>query len=492
MWDRAKKFLVAAGSPGAWLGLAVLMPTAAVAQTSDQWAICKNTKYGTSSSAAKAAAAAQLTACNAIIASGQAQGKDLADAYVGRGSSYLSKLSLGKAMADFDMAIQLNPQDAWAYFYRGVAYFAKLQSDHALPEFTRAIELDPTLAAAYHLRAGIYQEKGNKQLAIADYQRALQLDPQNSYDLNQLLRLGGQPLPPVPPAQSAEVRQGPSVSTTTALASVPQPSATNASVSPQGDSDPTDATADAVLPPLAAATAASTGPRVALVIGVGTYGALGDLSNPPNDAKLVAAALRRDGFEVQLVINPDQRKLYDAVHELGDRMVAAGADATGLFYYAGHGVQSKGVNYLIPSHAKIFREADLVLEAVPADAILAQMEDAKASTNIIILDACRNTPFSRSLRSGARGLAQMDAPNGSFIAYSTAPGSVAADGTGANSPFALALARELGQPGELIEAVFRNVRRTVLQQTDGQQTPWDSSSLTDPFYFKQPPEAAHR
>lgn len=227
-----------------------------------------------------------------------------------------------------------------------------------------------------------------------------------------------------------------------------------------------------------------SGPRVALVVGIGAYGSLGDLANPINDATSLANALRQVGFSVDLAIDPDQRALRQAIARLGERMAAAGPGATGLFFFAGHGVQSRGVNYLIPSRAAINREADLVLEAIPADAVLAQMQEAGVSTNILILDACRNTPFARSFRNATRGLAQMEAPNGSFIAYSTAPGAVAVDGAGQNSPFASALVREVIQPGQPIEAVFRNVRRSVLRETEGEQTPWDSSSLTEPFYFK--------
>jgi uncharacterized caspase-like protein len=132
----------------------------------------------------------------------------------------------------------------------------------------------------------------------------------------------------------------------------------------------------------------------------------------------------------------------------------------------------------------IEREADLELEAIKADVVLLQMEEVEGSTNIMVLDACRNMPLNRSFRNSARGLAQMEAPNGSFISYSTAPGSVAADGEGANSPFATALLDELSKPGQPIETTFRNVRRAVLRSTEGLQTPWDSSSLIEPFYFK--------
>nr|MDQ4087884.1 caspase family protein [Pseudomonadota bacterium] len=235
-----------------------------------------------------------------------------------------------------------------------------------------------------------------------------------------------------------------------------------------------------------AAAARADGPRIALVIGIGNYGTLGNLSNPANDARGLAEALRAIGFEVDLVVDADQRRMKDAISRLGERMARAGPGSTGLFYFAGHGVQSRGVNYLVPARAAIRREADLELEAVAADTVLLQMQEAGVSTNIVILDACRNMPLTRNFRSGGQGLAQMDAPNGSFIAYSTAPGSVAADGGGTNSPFASALLREIVQPGQPIEAVFRNVRRSVLQETEGQQTPWDSSSLIEPFFFRAP------
>lgn len=237
-----------------------------------------------------------------------------------------------------------------------------------------------------------------------------------------------------------------------------------------------------VVPPRVA-SGVPAGPRIALVIGVSAYGGLGDLVNPTNDARAVAETLSSLGFDVQLVLNPDQRALRQAISQLGERMSDAGRGATGLFFFAGHGIQARGINYLIPSGAQIVREADLALEAIPADTVLLQMQEAGVSTNILILDACRNMPLTRSFRNSARGLAQMDAPNGTFIAYSTAPGSVAADGEGANSPFATALVAEMSRPGQPIEAIFRNVRRSVLRDTDGLQTPWDSSSLLDPFYF---------
>lgn len=225
-------------------------------------------------------------------------------------------------------------------------------------------------------------------------------------------------------------------------------------------------------------------PRIALVIGNSNYGAaLGTLANPANDAATMTATLGSVGFNVETVIDADQKTIKRAIARFGERLRAAGRNATGLFFYAGHGIQTRGTNYLIPVGAAIQAEADVDLESVAADAVLLQMEEAGSATNIVILDACRNMPLTRSFRSGARGLARMEAPNGSFVAYSTAPGSVAADGDGANSPFVLALSREIGRRGKPIEVIFRDVRRAVLETTGGKQTPWDSSSLISPFYF---------
>ena len=249
-------------------------------------------------------------------------------------------------------------------------------------------------------------------------------------------------------------------------------------------SAPAKSDASTAISPTDKALVAADGPRHALIIGNSQYGAsLGRLPNPANDARQVAAALQRVGFAVDLVIDADQKTMKRAISRFGDRLAAGGRSATGLFYYAGHGIQSRGTNYLIPVSAPIEREADLDLEGVAADTVLAQMEEAGAGTSIVILDACRNMPLARSFRSASRGLARMDAPNGSFIAYSTAPGATAADGDGRNSPFAAALVRQLGQKGLPIEVMFRGIRRQVVEATGGQQTPWDSSSLLDPFYF---------
>ena len=174
--------------------------------------------------------------------------------------------------------------------------------------------------------------------------------------------------------------------------------------------------------------------RIALVIGNGAYPKFGVLKNPPNDAKLMARTLRSLGFEVIERIDANQKGMKKAIKAFGSKLEAGGKDAVGLFYYAGHGVQVGGENFLIPVNADIQTEADVDIEAVSANDVQGYMAFAGNDLNIIIMDACRNNPFKRSFRSASRGLAKMDASKGTLIAYATSPGDVAADGKGANSP----------------------------------------------------------
>ncbi len=223
--------------------------------------------------------------------------------------------------------------------------------------------------------------------------------------------------------------------------------------------------------------------RIALVIGNSDYTRVPSLVNPENDATLMAETLRSVGFDVALVVNVDRRKMARAVRSFGKKLRAAGPDAVGLFYYAGHGNQAKGVNYLIPLDAEIDTIADLEVEALSASNILSQMEDAGNTLNLVILDACRNNPYKGRVRSSARGLAKVQAASGSLVAFAAAPGQVAADGTGKNSPYTKALVEAIKQPGLELGKVFRIVRSKVEKQTGGRQTPWEESSLKGDFHF---------
>lgn len=232
-----------------------------------------------------------------------------------------------------------------------------------------------------------------------------------------------------------------------------------------------------------AATAAAAEDRVALVVGNSAYSAVTSLDNPVNDAALVAAALEKVGFRVTLLRDAALNDLKRAIAAFGRDLRTGGPETVGLFYFAGHGVQSFGANYLLPVDANPTDAADLDLVALEATSVLRQMASARNRTNIVILDACRNNPFEVIPELGDNGLAEMKAPTGTFLAYATAPGAVALDGTGGNSPFTEALAEVLPVEGLPIEQVFREVRIRVIEETGGAQTPWDTSSLTQEFVF---------
>jgi len=228
--------------------------------------------------------------------------------------------------------------------------------------------------------------------------------------------------------------------------------------------------------------------RIALIVGNQTYGSVSSLDNPVADATLMAETLRGVGFDVTLLTDTDQVTMVRGIAQFGRELRDGGEDTTGLFYYAGHGVQSFGTNFLLPVDARLTDAADLSLVGVRAEAVLRQMASAKNKTNIVILDACRNNPFEAIADMNDNGLAEMKAPTGTFLSYSTAPGLVAVDGAGNNSPFTRALAQAMPVQGVPIEQVFKSVRVAVLENTSGQQTPWDTSSLTQDFFFVEAPQ----
>jgi Uncharacterized protein containing caspase domain len=222
--------------------------------------------------------------------------------------------------------------------------------------------------------------------------------------------------------------------------------------------------------------------RVALVIGNSAY-ENAPLRNPVNDARAMAQTLRDLGFEVIHLENASQNVMQDAIATLGRKL--ARGQGVGLFYFAGHGVQSDGRNYLIPVSVGIRTEADLPRLAVDAAAVLESMEAANNSLNIVILDACRNNPFAKKFRSGAArgGLAAMQAPKGSLIAFATSPGAVASDGTGGNGVYTKNLLENLRTPGIEVEQMFKRVRSGVITDTDNRQIPWETTSLQGDFMF---------
>jgi hypothetical protein len=228
--------------------------------------------------------------------------------------------------------------------------------------------------------------------------------------------------------------------------------------------------------------------RVALVVGNSAYQNIARLDNPRNDAVLMGDTLANLGFTLignRAQLDLDKSALDTAVQNFGRQV--QGADVA-LFYYAGHGVQVGGSNYLVPVEANPTREADVDFQMVDINLVLRQMQGSGTRLNVVILDACRNNPFgARGLRSSDGGLAQMRAPEGTLISYATQPGSVAQDGSDGHSPYTKALANTLKQPGLDIFQTFNQVGLAVKRETGGSQQPWVSSSPIDgTFYFLAP------
>ena len=233
---------------------------------------------------------------------------------------------------------------------------------------------------------------------------------------------------------------------------------------------------------------------VALVIGNSAYQHTPRLDNPKNDASDMSAALKKLGFQVIEGFDLDKVAFDAMVRDFG---TALKATEVGLFFYAGHGMQVSGHNYLVPVDAKLTTVSALDIEMVQLELVLQTME-REAKTNLLFFDACRNNPLAytlarvmgaRSLQIG-RGLAAVESGAGTLISFSTQPGNVALDGTGRNSPFTGALVRQLGTSNEDLNAILIAVRNDVMRQTDRQQVPWEHSALTRRFYFDPAVQAA--
>jgi hypothetical protein len=235
--------------------------------------------------------------------------------------------------------------------------------------------------------------------------------------------------------------------------------------------------------------------RIALVIGQSNYRAVVALPNPSNDAKAVSQLLSEAGFEVLGAADLSQSEMREKISEFAAQMAAKGPDTIALVFYAGHGLQIDGENFLLPVDVDPKREADIPLEAVRLNDILNTLTSVPSKMRIVLLDACRNNPFPAINQSAGHGLAIVDAKigaPGTFLSFSTSPGAEAEDGSGADSPYTSALLLVAKEPGLSIEDIFKRVRVSVNKATDGRQTPWDSSSLTDEFRFFPGSGAAFR
>jgi uncharacterized caspase-like protein len=221
--------------------------------------------------------------------------------------------------------------------------------------------------------------------------------------------------------------------------------------------------------------------RVALVIGNAAYSGDAALLNPGNDAKAMGEALRSLGFTVVEVRDGTRVQMAEAIAKVRDAL--KGKQGVGMFYYAGHAMQLDWRNYMLPVDAKVSKASEVAEQTVDLSQVIDAFKSAGNRVNIVVLDACRDNPFSSS--STGKGLAQLDAPPGTLLAFATAPGNVAEDGDtkSANGLYTQFLLQELKKPAAKIEDVFKRVRLNVRQQSQGRQIPWESTSLEDDFFF---------
>ena len=383
-----------------------------------------------------------------------------------RGFAFKQRGDLDFAIRDLSEAIRLSPNSAGAYSNRGDAYRQKGEIDRAIADLNEAIRLEPKLTPAFTARALAYEQKGDPGRAKADFKKALSL-PAGTYltgnwahekARERLLALGPKTSPVAQTSVSAQ-HLNPSAHGLPVAAVPPPPAISEA----------------------AALNAPDFKRRVAFVVGNGNYRYAPQLLNPTNDAKDFAQTLRKLGFDVVEGTNLDRHGMDDAIRQFGRKL--DGADLA-LFFYAGHGLQVGGKNYLVPVDAKLERSADLVLDAVDVSLVLAQME-AEKRVNLVFLDACRDNPLARSLARTANarsvsigtGLASIQSAIGTMIVYATQPDNVALDGESRNSPFTTALLKHISTPGVDIGTLMRRVRADVVAATHEKQVPWDHSSL---------------
>jgi len=471
-----------------------------------------------------------------------------------RGNAWFAKRDYSQAIADYDRALQLNPRLIPAHVGRASSHFATGDLDAAVADYQAAIDLNPKAAVLYVERGNVWRRKGDTVRAIADYSDALRIAPallgahvargialeaagdrngaRADYQAAIAAEARGEPgaraqatararLAMLDSAERSAVSAPPSV-TAVPAAPAAQP---GAAVTPSGAAAPGLAIPpSAIIPPKAETTSAFATPpappvrqsaaapanvvtapaiprvettppvgaasaRLALVIGNGAYVNASALANPPNDAAVVAKALREVGFEVLEGSNLDRAGMERLVREFLRK--APGARVT-LLYYAGHGMQVDGKNYLIPIDAKLAAPSDLPFETLDLDKVLAGLDD-EARANIVVLDACRDNPLARSFASKLAATRSAAVPaglaayatvgTGTLIAFATAPGQTALDGSGGNSPFTTAFVKHVRTPGIEVNQMLTRVRIEVAAATKNRQVPWANSSLMGEIYL---------
>jgi tetratricopeptide (TPR) repeat protein len=408
-------------------------------------------------------------------------------AYYNRARLYGAKQDHGQAIADLSEAIRIDPDYSYAYNLRGYAYHLAGDTERAVVDLNESIRLNPGLAFPYYNRGNVYRQQGRNDRALADYNEALRVDPKYTAALvNRGMmyeRMGD-----IARARNdfEAALSGPQKHDGAKQAQNKARERLAALSDTSIKTPPSTTTAVIALP----APSGNKDKRIALVVGNSAYENVAALANPAPDAALVAETLKLTGFD-SVTLHRDLRKdaLTAALRDFSRQ--AESADWA-VVYYAGHGMEVGGVNYLIPVDARIVSDRDVGFEAVPLDQVLNAAERAKR-LRLVILDACRDNPFANQMkrtmtlasRSVSRGLAAVEPDPGTLVVYAAKDGEMALDGQGSNSPFATAFVANMRKPGLEVRRLFDVVRDDVMDATNRAQKPFSYGSISgrQDFYF---------
>jgi tetratricopeptide (TPR) repeat protein len=420
-----------------------------------------------------------------------------------RALSYYKSNDFKSAIGDFQETILLNHQNTGnIYWFLAKCYEKTGALQESVSAYGNAIRiLDANKESKVKMlqeRSQIYSKMGDLSLAYADLKAITVLQPGNAEAKREMEKLEKQNPAIASGTPASNTSAGGRTTADTNKKNEPPPKAGNTDVAKNDAPPVTNPVSQPVQQTTKAAATTTTAStlaeyfkdekRYALVIGNANYPKnIGVLKNPVNDATDLAKELQASNFEVQLLTNATYGQMRLAMLRFKEKVDAGERDKTvSLFYYAGHGLQRDDENWLVPIDATIEFEDDIQRYCFPVQRmVLANMERSNSRMNIVILDACRNNPFPALNRSlGEQGLAEMRKARGSFIAYATAPGSVASDGTGRNGLYTQELLKAMRKPGLTIEQVFKEVRQSVLRLSGDKQNTWDSSNIIGEFYFK--------
>jgi tetratricopeptide (TPR) repeat protein len=437
--------------------------------------------------------------------------------------SYFKTQSFTSAIREFDRALELTHKNAGnIHWFMAKGYGELKANNESLEEFAKALEIikEPSQQSKIYFDRALQQEKhAQHELAIDDLTKALALNSGNieakvmldrlqqpAGDAREIVKAKEQiagikdkPKDNKKAHKSGTVGKPPVIAVTETIEKNEQATKASQTVVATGtqtkkgeqpvqiEQKEVSVTVPIVeVRPPTLAEEFKNEKRYALVIGNAKYKSVPPLKNAANDANDMAAELEKSNFEVIKVIDGDYAKMREAFTKFHHKLSNGPKDQTvGLFYYAGHGLQNEGENYLVPIEAAVKYDDDIPRMCLPMHrVVLANMERSSTRMNIVIMDACRNNPFPSSSRDVGGGLAEIKRAKGSFIAYATAPGATASDGEGRNGLYTQELLKAMKKPGRTIESVFKEVRLNVLKLSEERQNTWDSSNIIGDFYFK--------